>query len=304
MDEFRPAVVVLRHDEVLMRLGFLLKRGKPEARELAASIARQLSSSGSTVTVLSDHGSVIPGASVVDEADLGRSIDVLAVLGGDGTFLYGASLVADHGVPIFGVNLGSLGFITPYARSETAGAIEDLVAGRLPVEERIRLAVTIRSASGQPSPDTPPRSAVNDAVLTQRSLARLLDLEARLDGAEIATYKADGLIVSTPTGSTAYTLAAGGPVLTPDVQAMVLTPICPHTLTHRPLVFRPDARLEIRNASDGPVTLTIDGQWGQQLASGASIEVRRAAQPLRVFRSPRGFFGILREKLSWGERQS
>ena len=141
-------------------------------------------------------------------------------------------------------------------------------------------------------------------MLTQRSIARLLDLEARLDGAEIATYKADGLIVSTPTGSTAYTLAAGGPILTPDVQAMVLTPICPHTLTHRPLVFPPDARLEIRNASDGPVTLTIDGQWGHELASGASIEVRRAAQPLRVFRSPRGFFGILREKLSWGERQS
>jgi NAD+ kinase len=149
----------------------------------------------------------------------------------------------------------------------------------------------------------PTRSAVNDAVLTQRSIARLLDLEARLDGAEIATYKADGLIVSTPTGSTAYTLAAGGPILTPDVQAMVLTPICPHTLTHRPLVFRPDARLEIRNASDGPVTLTIDGQWGYELAGGASIEVRRAAQPLRVYRSPRGFFGILREKFRWGERQ-
>ena len=141
-------------------------------------------------------------------------------------------------------------------------------------------------------------------MLTQRSIARLLDLEARLDGAEIATYKADGLIVSTPTGSTAYTLAAGGPVLTPDVQAMVMTPICPHTLTHRPLVFRPDALLEIRNASDGPVTLTIDGQWGHTLASGASIEVRRAQQPLRIYRSPRGFFGILREKLSWGERQS
>ena len=225
---------------------------------------------------------------------------MLAVLGGDGTFLYGASLVADHGVPIFGVNLGSLGFITPYARAETAAAIEDLVAGRLPVEERIRLAVTVRPVPGQAGAAPPTRSAVNDAVLTQRSIARLLDLEARLDGAEIATYKADGLIVSTPTGSTAYTLAAGGPVLTPDVQAMVLTPICPHTLTHRPLVFRPDARLEIRNASDGPVTLTIDGQWGYELASGASIEVRRAAQPLRVFRSPRGFFGILREKLSLG----
>ena len=288
---------------VLMRLGFLLKRGKPEARELAASIARVLSDRGSTVTVLPEDGDVIPGATVVDAAALGASIDVLAVLGGDGTFLYGASLVADHGVPIFGVNLGSLGFITPYARAETAGAIEDLVAGRLPVEERIRLAVTVRPVPGQVGEAPPTRSAVNDAVLTQRSIARLLDLEARLDGAEIATYKADGLIVSTPTGSTAYTLAAGGPILTPDVQAMVLTPICPHTLTHRPLVFRPDARLEIRNASDGPVTLTIDGQWGYELAGGASIEVRRAAQPLRVYRSPRGFFGILREKFRWGERQ-
>jgi len=287
----------------MMRVGFLLKRGKPEARELAASLAAQLTSGGATVAALPEDAAVIPGATAVAAGDLGAAVDVLAVLGGDGTFLYGASLVADHGVPIFGVNLGSLGFITPYARSETSAAVGDLLAGRLPVEERIRLAVTIRSVLGQAT-NIPTRSAVNDAVLTQRSIARLLDLEARLDGAEIATYKADGLIVSTPTGSTAYTLAAGGPILTPDVQAMVLTPICPHTLTHRPLVFRPDSRLEIRNASDGPVTLTIDGQWGHELAGGASIEVRRAAQPLRVYRSPRGFFGILREKLSWGERQS
>ena len=287
----------------MMRVGFLLKRGKPEARELAASLAAQLTSGGATVAALAEDAAVIPGATAVAAGDLGAAVDVLAVLGGDGTFLYGASLVADHGVPIFGVNLGSLGFITPYARSETSAAFGDLLAGRLPVEERIRLAVTIRSVLGQPT-SIPTRSAVNDAVLTQRSLARLLDLEARLDGAMVATYKADGLIVSTPTGSTAYTLAAGGPILTPDVQAMVLTPICPHTLTHRPLVFRPDSRLEIRNASDGPVTLTIDGQWGHELAGGASIEVRRAAQPLRVYRSPRGFFGILREKLSWGERQS
>jgi len=281
---------------VTMRIGFLLKRGKPEARELAVSLARLLAERGARVTVLPEDAATIPGAATVAAADLGASIDVLAVLGGDGTFLYGASLVADNGVPLFGVNLGSLGFITPYARSETAAAIEDLVAGRLPLEERIRLAVTIRSSNAT-------RSAVNDAVLTH-SIARLLDLEARLDGAEVATYKADGLIISTPTGSTAYTLAAGGPILTPDVQAMVLTPICAHTLTHRPLVFRADSRLEIRNASDGPVTLTIDGQWGHELASGASIEARRAAQPLRIYRSPRGFFGILREKLSWGERQS
>src|SRR5436190_16766203 len=149
-----------------MRIGFLLKRGKPEARELAVSLGRLLAERGASVTVLPEDAATIPGAATVAAAELGASIDVLAVLGGDGTFLYGASLVADHGVPIFGVNLGNLGFITPYARSETAAAIEDLITGRLPIEERMRLAVTIRPAAGQRGDDPPPRSAVNDAVIT------------------------------------------------------------------------------------------------------------------------------------------
>jgi NAD+ kinase len=287
-----------------MRFGFLLKRGKPEALELAGQLAGILTSGGSTLFALSDDAPAIPGAVSVTEDQLGPSIDALAVLGGDGTFLYGASLVADHGVPIFGVNLGSLGFITPYARGEAAAAIQEAARGRLAIEERIRLTVAIRRPEDDAGTVRVFHTAVNDAVITQRSIARLLDLEARLDGAEIATYKADGLIVSTPTGSTAYTLAAGGPILTPDVQAMVLTPICPHTLTNRPLVFRPDARLEIKNASGSAVTLTIDGQWVYELGNGASIEVRRAERPLRLFQSPRGFFGILREKLSWGERRA
>jgi NAD+ kinase len=287
-----------------MRFGFLLKRGKPEARELAAELGRVLRNRGASLYALEEDVDALPGAMAVPADRLGASIDALAVLGGDGTFLYGASLVADHGVPIFGVNLGSLGFMTPYARGEAAAAIGDAAEGKLKVEQRMRLAVAIRPAGeGEGRAPTAVRSAVNDAVLTQRSIARLLDLEARLDGAEIASYKADGLIVSTPTGSTAYTLAAGGPILTPDVEAMVLTPICPHTLTNRPLVFRPDARLEIKNATGGPVTLTIDGQSGHELASGESIEVRRADEPLRLYQAPRGFFGILREKLSWGERQ-
>ena len=284
----------------MKRFGFLLKRGKPEARELAGRLGRVLAGEGCTLFALAEDAPAIPGARTVTDDDFAGEIDALAVLGGDGTFLYGASLVADRGVPIFGVNLGSLGFMTPYQRTEAEAAIADAARGRLSIEERIRLAVTIRPPGGAA---IAARSAVNDAVLAQRSIARLLDLEARLDGTSIATYKADGVIVSTPTGSTAYTLAAGGPVLTPDVQAIVLTPICPHTLTHRPLVIRPDAQLEIRNASGSPVTLTIDGQWGYELASDARIEVRQAKQPLRLFQAPRGFFGILREKLSWGERQ-
>ncbi len=284
-----------------MRFGFLLKRGKPEARELAETLARMLAARGATSVALPEDAAVIPGATVVTPDAFGAAIDVLVVLGGDGTFLYGASLAADHGVPIFGVNLGSLGFITPYARAEAAGALEEACRGGLAIQERIRLSVSIRRARGGPPLKAP--SAVNDAVLTQRSIARLLDLEARLDGAEITTYKADGLIVATPTGSTAYSLAAGGPLLTPDLEAMVLTPICPHTLTNRPLVFRPDSKLSIRNASGGTVTLTVDGQWGEELESDDWIDVERAARPLRLYQAPRGFFGILREKLSWGSRR-
>ena len=283
-----------------MRFGFLLKRGKPEARELAETLARVLTARGATSVALAEDAGAIPGATVVAPDAFATSIDVLVVLGGDGTFLYGASLAADHGVPHFGVNLGSLGFITPYARAEAAAALDEACRGGLRIEERIRLAVTIRRATGEPDP--PPRSAVNDAVLTQRSVARLLDLEARLDGAEITTYKADGLIVATPTGSTAYSLAAGGPLLTPDLEALVLTPICPHTLTNRPLVFRPDSKLSsaMRPADRSRCPSTANGEtsWRWTMVGRAARGPAAAAVP-----GTTGFFGILREKFSWGWRK-
>jgi NAD+ kinase len=283
-----------------MRFGFLLKRGKPEAREIAAELGRVLRERGCRLVALEEDVTALPaGSEAVSSERLGASIDALAVLGGDGTFLYGAGLVADHGVPLFGVNLGSLGFMTHFGRGEAVAAIEAACAGRLPIEERMRLAVTLRAANGVVGET---RNAVNDAVISQHAIARLLDLEARLDGTPIATYKADGVIVSTPTGSTAYTLAAGGPILTPDLEAIVLTPICPHTLTNRPLVVRADARLSVTNSSESDVTLTIDGQWTRQLAIGDSIEVRKTERPLRMYRPGTSFFSVLRQKLSWGER--
>ena len=281
-----------------MRFGFLLKRGKPEAREIAAELGRALRELGCELVVLEEDAAVLPAARAVTPAALGASIDALAVLGGDGTLLYAAGLVADHGVPLFGVNLGSLGFMTHYSRAEAVAAIQDACAGRLAVDERMRLRVTIHGRAGPGES----RSVVNDAVISQ-ALARLLDLDARLDGAPIAIYKADGLIVSTPTGSTAYTLAAGGPILAPNLEAMVLTPICPHTLTNRPLVLRADSCVTVTNISDGPVRLTIDGQWGREIQIGDWIEVRKTDRPLRLFRAPTSFFAILRQKLSWGERR-
>jgi NAD+ kinase len=280
-----------------MRFGFLLKPGQPDAPRVAAELSEVLRLRGCPVVAAVEDAAAFPGATLVPIAQLGESIDVLVVLGGDGTFLHGASLVADHGVTLLGINLGSLGFMTHASPAAAREAIEAACAGKLPIDERMRLEVVVRSG------DAPVerRTALNEAVIL-RATARLLDLMAELDGAPITTYKADGLIVSTPTGSTAYSLAAGGPILTPDLEAIVLTPICPHTLTNRPVVVRADSRVTVTNVSGQPVTLTLDGRWSRDLAPGDAIEVRKTERPLRMFRPQSGFFTVLRGKLAWGER--
>jgi NAD+ kinase len=284
-----------------MRFGFLLKRGKPEARELAAELGEVLLRNRCTIVTSDEDASAFPAARAVATSVLGACIDALVVLGGDGTFLFGAGLVADHGVPVFGVNLGTMGFITHFARGQAAAALEAACEGKLAIDERMRLSVTLRSRDGTP---VETRNAVNDAVISQPAMARLLDFEARLDGEVVTIYKGDGLILATPTGSTAYNLAAGGPILTPNLQAMVLTPICPHTLTNRPLVVSAHSEMVIRNVSDSSAQLTIDGQWGRAMGPGESIEVRKAERPLRIYRGASSFFAILHDKLSWGERQN
>lgn len=282
-----------------MRFGLLLKRGKPEATQLAQQLTSALAGVCDFVSVLQPDESPLAGTHAVPEAELGKSIDGLLVLGGDGTFLVGASLVSDQGVPLLGINLGSLGFMTHWTLSEAVEVVNAAAHGQLEIEERMRLQVSLVEG-GQVVAE---RSALNEAVLTQRSVARLLDLDAESDGAPIATFKADGLIIASPTGSTAYSLAAGGPILTPQLEAMVLTPICPHTLTYRPVVMRADRRLTVRNVSPYHVTLTVDGQWAKEMPPGAHVEISKAAQPLRLYRPSSPFFAILRQKLRWGERQ-
>jgi len=283
-----------------MRFGFLLKRGKPEARELARELGEVLKRHACEIVVVEEDAPALPGATVVSTGALAASVDALVVLGGDGTFLHAAGLVSDRGVPLFGVNLGSMGFITHFHRAQAAAALEQACLGKLPIDERMRLLVTVRSKRDGQVVET--RNAVNDAVISQPAIARLLDLEVRLDDEAVTTYKADGLILSTPTGSTAYNLSAAGPILTPGLEAIVLTPICPHSLTHRPLVVRADSHLVVRNVSESEAQLTIDGQWGREMRPGDSIEVRKTERPLRLYRGSGSFFTILREKLSWGER--
>ena len=283
-----------------MRFGFLVRRGNPESAGLARALADCLRERGIEVVFVNDHGETPPaGYDNAAGGEVASHVEVLVSLGGDGTFLHGASLVGELEVPLLGLNLGTLGFLTPYAVSEAQSALIAAAEGRLELKERMRLEVTLRKRGQSES-----HGALNEAVITQRGMARLLDLAASLNGENIATYKADGLILSSPTGSTAYSLAAGGPILTPDLEAIVLTPICPHTLTNRPLVVRADQALSVTNVSPDDATLTLDGLWSRDVGPDDVVEVRKSSKPLREFRPPRSFFGVLRQKLSWGERKA
>jgi len=282
------------------RVGFLLKRNKPEAEAIAREIVPWLAAAGVRSVVLPEQAKLIAGVEVVSESELGAAIDMLVCFGGDGTLLQAAGLVGDHGVPVLGVNLGTMGFLVPFAPSEACSALERALAGELPLEARMRLAVEI--VTGRDGAVSK-RAALNDAVLAQGSMARLVELVATLDGQQIAHYKADGLIISTPTGSTAYNLAAGGPILTPTQASFVLTPICPHTLTHRPLVVPATSRIGIvLGGGATSVVLTVDGQWGYTMDAADRVEIFQAPQPFRLYKSTKGYFEILREKLSWGSR--
>jgi NAD+ kinase len=201
--------------------------------------------------------------------------------------------------PIVGVNLGRLGFLTEIDRSELTATLDDLVHGRGRIETRIMLEGHVESRTGQPTE----RLALNDIVVTRSALSRMTEMDITVDGQFVSEVKADGLIVATATGSTAYNLSAGGPIVHPSVDALVLTPIAPHTLTHRPLVLPASAAITLRPRIDSQadVIVTFDGQYGVRLSPGDLVHIRRAKRPLRLLRtSSRTYFEMLREKLKWG----
>jgi NAD+ kinase len=239
----------------------------------------------------------------VDKADMVSVVDLIVVLGGDGTLLSVAEAIAaaDADVPILGVNFGSLGFLTEVTLPELYPALEAAVSGRAPAEERLMLrSTTIRGGLALPE-----HLALNDVVITKAARARMTDLSVSLDDEFVTRVKADGLIVATPTGSTAYNLAAGGPIVQPVVDALVLTPIAPHMLTNRPIVIPAASLVRVTPVMDerDELYVTFDGQDGYQLESGDEVQIRRARRPLRLLRpSSRSYFDVLRQKLKWNER--
>jgi len=239
------------------------------------------------------------GPALAREA-LGEKIDLLIVLGGDGTLLSAARALGSHKVPILAVNLGGLGFLTSVTLEEMYPLLEQVVAGKHQTSERMMLEAEI--IRGGKSFER--QSALNDAVANKAALARMLDFDVHVNGNHVGRYRADGLIVATPTGSTAYSLAAGGPIVDPELDAFVITPICPHMLTNRPIVIPDTAKIEVDfAAADESAYVTLDGQIGFQLKPKDRLSIKKSSSRVELVRPPnKTYFEILRSKLRWGER--
>jgi len=285
----------------LRRVGIVAKIGSPDGPAVAAELGRWLTERGATVVFEQETANAIGHADGTPRAELGQcELDLAIVAGGDGTLLSMARIAAPQEIPLLGVNLGSLGFLTELQHGELFEGLAEVFAGRYSVEQRQTLRVRL-VRPGHPDEEY---ALLNDVVITKSALARMIRIELEIDGAQVAVYTSDGLIVSTPTGSTAYNLSAGGPILDPRMGAYVITPICPHTMTYRPLVVPADVRLKVALLTDDEEAyLTLDGQIGFPLSSRDKIHVDNHPHPLRLIRvAGRGFFEVLHRKLRWGER--
>jgi NAD+ kinase len=285
----------------MKRAAIISKPGSPELGRIVPQVASWLRGHGYTIIVDPVTSQFCNDAQVTESSELVlKRPDFVIVLGGDGTLLATARIVATADIPIMGINLGSLGFLTEVKQDEIERALEAIDAGRGSVTSRAMLHCQLQRASQCIAN----YEALNDVVISQSTLARITDIDVFVNGVFVSNYKADGLIVSTPTGSTAYSLAAGGPVLSPDVPAFVITPVASHALTNRSLVVQDTAVIEVRmKISREAAFLTIDGQPGMMLANGDVVQCRKSMMQVKLLKLPeRSFFDVLRTKLKWGER--
>ena len=290
----------------ITRVGLVAKPGLTAAAAELASIAAWLEQRGIEPVVEAETAMManLRTRTRASRDELPRLVDLVLVLGGDGTLLGMADRIAQAGleIPILGVNFGSLGFLTEVAFSELFPSLESALAGTAVIESRMMLRSTVERAGS----DHVDRIVLNDVAVTGGSLSRIVEFSVAVGGDFVARFNADGLIIASPTGSTAYNLSAGGPIVHPAVDALVLNPIAPHTLTNRPVVIPADAEVVIQPLLKRPgdeAFVTFDGQFGMQLENGDLVHVQRARRPMRLVRaSTRSYYEVLRQKLRWAER--
>ena len=275
---------------------------RPQVRPLFPTLLEWLADHGYKVIIDEETAVYTSGPEIVSRSEMGsRALDLVVVLGGDGTLLSAARSTAAVDAPLLGVNLGSMGFLTEVPLHSLYPMLEAIAQGSAAVEQRALMQVELLRGNNVLGS----YSVFNDAVLNKTALARLNTYELYIDKAFVSSYRSDGMIVATPTGSTAYSLSAGGPVLMPTVGALLITPVAPHALTHRPLVVPDSAAIEIVLRSDeGMAYLSLDGQPGINLRDRDRVRCRRSRHSVTLFRSGSDFFQVLRSKMKWGEREA
>jgi len=288
------------------RIGIIAKKNKPETVAIAGDLAEWLRPKKVQVYIEEEMGKLLSQTrsqhylKSIKREEIPTDIEMIVVLGGDGTLLSVARQVWNKNIPILGVNLGGLGFLTEITLDELYPVLEKVLRNDFEINEREVLnAGVIRSGNRITE-----FIVLNDAVINKGALARIIDLETTINGEYLSTFRSDGLIISTPTGSTAYNLSAGGPIVYPSLHTIIITPICPHTLTIRPIIIPDDVKIRaLLKSRDEEVTLTLDGQQGFTLAFEDVVEVGKAEGRILLVKSPyRQYFELLREKLKWGER--
>ena len=290
----------------MKRIGIVTKQNKPEVISFTRHLAEWFSSKKVEVYVEEEmrdlfHPSLsLPSLHFIGREEFPEHVEMVIVLGGDGTLLGVAHMVWSRGIPILGVNFGGLGFLTEVSLEEIYPVLESVLKGDYQTKPRDVIQASVvrkgRTLAGF--------TVLNDAVINKGALARIIELEITIDDEYLTTFRSDGLIVSTPTGSTAYNLSAGGPIVYPSLHNLIITPICSHTLTNRPIVLPDDVTVRaILKSRQEEVTLTLDGQEGFPLEFEDVVEVRKAQGQIHLIQSPyRDYFKLLREKLKWGER--
>lgn len=277
-------------------IGILTKPSAPNMRQRVAQVQEWLSIHQKTV--LLDSTDMPPSPNCPERQHIANQADLLIVLGGDGTMLSGARLVEQRGIPILGVNMGGLGFLTEINFDDLPRALEKIFIGEFQLDARLMLRVHIRRAKQIIGT----YSALNDVVVSKGHLVRMISTTVSVNDAFMTNMQSDGLIVSTPTGSTAYSLSTNGPILDPGVEALLINPICPHTLSHRPFLTPNTASISIQLTSQEPAMATVDGQEGEEILKGDIVEIRASEHRTQLIRFPgRSYFEVLRTKLRWGD---
>ena len=279
------------------KIGLIAHTGKPGVAELTRTLAQQLEQKGLTVLVEEKTADLAGITAKHSMLELGRAADLLVVLGGDGTILHSVGQLGENIKPVFGINMGALGFLTCANSTASAEAVECIASGKMVFSERSLLDVAVNSSN-----DGSQMIALNDVVLSRGDVSRLIRLKTSVNGEELTEFNADGLIVATPTGSTAYSLSAGGPILAPESGAFVITPICPHVLTNRSIIVDEGSVIEIEvTEREYPVFLTVDGREPIRVERGARVQIKKSKRVLPLASLPGvSFFGVVRQKLKWG----